>query len=164
MNKYDLNEMAVKQLELDTHIKDKIEIDDYQYWSYRIIALNVELNEFVNELRFFKYWSKKPASEKEVVIDELVDCIHFALSMTNTLGVKDLVFGMDDMKRPIQHIYLEIGRKLIEVHCSRDADLMKEIVGNIMEMAWSLGYTMEDIQEAYDKKNKVNYERQNTGY
>lgn len=162
--KYDLNEMAVKQLKLDQYIKEKITITNNQYWSDRIIALNVELNEFINEIRFFKYWSKKPASNKKIILDEFVDTLHFALSLSNTLGLKGLVFRMKDVKRQLSLIYLDISKKLTEVHNSFDKDLFKSLIHNILEMAWSLGYTMEDIQEAYDKKNKVNYERQNTGY
>lgn len=161
---YDLNELAIKQEKLDKYIKDKTTLNDDKYWSDRIIALNVELNELSNEIRFFKYWSNKPQSSKEVILDEFVDCIHFALSLGNTIGAKNLVFSMNDMKRPIQIIYFDISKKIIELNSNKDVNLFKSLLNNILEIAWYLGYDMNDVQNAYDIKNKVNYDRQNVGY
>lgn len=164
MNKYDLNEMAIKQKTLDNYIKDRITISDEQYWSDRLIALNVELNELSNEIRFFKYWSQKPASDKSVILDEFVDCVHFSLSLANTVNANDLTFVMSDMKRPLPLIYFDISKKIIELNEKLDAGLLKSLINNILEIAWFMGYDMNDIQKAYDIKNKINYERQNQGY
>ncbi len=163
--KYDFKIQAEKQKELDAFIKDNANIlSEQQYWEDRIIALMVELGEVSNEIRFFKYWSKKPASEKEVIIDELVDCLHFAFSLGNTLGNEQWVFATDDMKRPITIVYFDIIKKLTDLVHNQDQVLFRSMLFNIVEIAWYLGYSMEDIVEAYDKKNAVNYERQNTGY
>ena len=156
--------MAIKQAELDKYIKDKITISDEQYWRDRIIALNVELNELSNEIRFFKYWSQKPASNKEVILDEFIDCIHFALSLGNTLGADKLIFTMDDMKIPLPVIYFDISKQLVKLHENKDILLFRSLLNNILKIAWFMGYSMDDVQKAYDIKNKVNYERQNSGY
>lgn len=163
---YDLTKLAIKQQELDNYIKESKNLneDPLTYWTDKVIALNVEVNELINELRFFKWWSEKPASAKEVILDEFVDGIHFSLSLANNVGVKEFLFGMDDMKRPIRIIYFDITSKLVELERNQDPKLIKSIIFNLLEIAWYLGYSMEDIQEAYDIKNKVNYERQNTGY
>ncbi len=163
--KYDYTEQAIKQRELDNFIKENADIkSEQQYWEDRIIALNVELSEFANEIRFFKFWSKKPASEKEIVIDELVDCLHFAFSLGNTLENDQWLFAMDDMKRPINYIYFDIVKKLNELVTNKDINLFRSLLFNISEMAWYLGYSMEDIVDAYNKKNEVNYKRQEEGY
>ncbi len=163
--KYDFTIQAEKQKELDAFIKDNAEINSEQrYWEDRIIALMVELGEVSNEIRFFKYWSKKPASEKEVIIDELVDCLHFAFSLGNTLENKQWVIGMDDMKRPMPIIYFELIGKLQRLVNEKDVILFRSMLFNLCEIAFHLGYSMEDIEVAYDIKNKVNYDRQNSGY
>ncbi len=163
--KYDFTTQAIKQKELDAFIKDNAEIRSEQsYWENRIIALMVELGEVSNEIRFFKYWSKKPASEKEVIIDELVDCLHFAFSLGNTLENDQWVIGMGDMKRPMPIIYFELVGKLQRLVHEKDVTLFRSMLFNLCEIAYYLSYSMEDIEIAYNKKNKINYERQNSGY
>lgn len=163
--KYDFTIQAEKQLALDKFIKDNSTIlSEQKYWEDRIIALLVELGEVSNEIRFFKYWSKKEASEKEVIIDELVDCLHFAFSLGNTLENDQWVFITDDMKRPINIIYFDIVGKLHKLVHEQSKELFRSMLFNLVEIAFYLSYSMEDIQQAYDKKNAVNYERQNTGY
>lgn len=163
--KYDFKIQAEKQKELDAFIKGNSDItSEDKYWEDRIIALLVELGEVSNEIRFFKFWSKKPASEKEIIIDELVDCLHFAFSLGNTLGCEEWLFITDDMKRPISVIYFDIVGKLTELVTNKDIKLFKSMLYNLTEIAWYLNYSMEDIVEAYNKKNAINYERQNNGY
>ncbi len=163
--KYEFKTQAIKQLELDAFIKDNSDIkSEQQYWEDRIVALLVELGELANEIRFFKYWSKKPASDKEIIIDEFVDCLHFAFSLGNTLGNDQWTFSPDDMKRPINIVYFELIGKLNELVHNQDVVLFRSMLFNLVEIAWNLSYSMDDIKEAYNKKNAVNYERQNTGY
>ncbi len=162
--KYEFTDLLEKQKELDKYIKDKINIGDMQYWQDRVTALNVEINELINEIRFFKYWSSKGASKKSVILDEYVDCIHFALSLSNTLNIDELIFITDDMKRSIPLIYFELTEKISKLIFNRDEKLLKSIIWNIVEIAWSMNYSMNDILDAYNIKNKINYERQNTGY
>ncbi len=163
--KYDFKIQAEKQRELDEYIKKNADIkSEQQYWEDRIIALMVELGEVSNEIRFFKFWSKKEASAKEVIIDELVDCLHFAFSLGNTLNNDQWLFATDDMKRPITLIYFDVVEKLMKLVHEKDEVLFRSMLFNLVEIAWYLGYSMEDIEEAYNKKNQINYERQNTGY
>ncbi len=51
------------------------------YLLKRDLALTIELAELANETRCFKYWSSKGPSEREVILEEFVDSIHFLLSL-----------------------------------------------------------------------------------
>ncbi len=53
----------------------------------KMLALLVEIGELANETRCFKYWSNKPASEREVILEEYVDGLHFILSIGIDLGI-----------------------------------------------------------------------------
>ncbi len=44
-----------------------------------IVALLVEIDEFVNETRCFKYWTSKLSSLKEVILEEHADCLTLVL-------------------------------------------------------------------------------------
>jgi dimeric dUTPase (all-alpha-NTP-PPase superfamily) len=77
-------------------------------------ALLVELGEFANETRCFKFWSLKPASPKEVVIlDEYADGMHFFLSLGIPLGVTTFSHRYKirekDLSRAIVGVYKAVG-------------------------------------------------------
>jgi dimeric dUTPase (all-alpha-NTP-PPase superfamily) len=52
------------------------------------LALFVELGELANEVRSFKFWSIKNASEKKVILEEYVDGIHFIGSLSIAHDIK----------------------------------------------------------------------------
>lgn len=101
------------QRELDNFITKKYDpsMMPEDFLVYRLLALQVEVSEFANATRCFKYWSDKEAEPRERLLDEYADILHFLLS-----------------------------------------------IGNIME------FTGRDIEEAYLKKHKENYKRQEVGY
>ncbi|WP_233485571.1 dUTPase [Spiroplasma sp. ChiS] len=79
--------MLENQKKLDEHILTKFKLNDDETFEKRILAFLVELAEFINEQRDFKYWSVKPASTKDVLLEEYIDGIHFLISIGNSLGV-----------------------------------------------------------------------------
>src|SRR5574344_1217994 len=52
-----------------------------------ILELLVELGEFANETRCFKYWSCKKPSSKEIILGEYSDCLMLTLYFCNILNV-----------------------------------------------------------------------------
>ncbi len=157
---YDFKKLAEKQVDLDKAIMEKApKVDGLKHWDDRVVALMVEVGELANEIRFFKYWSNKPASSKEVILAELVDCLHFAFSLGNTLEVEEWIVAMRDMKRPITYIFFDLMGNLNKMSHDKSEMKFKKVYTNILELAWFLGYTPEDIETAYEKKNAINYER-----
>lgn len=75
------------QKKLDHHILKKFKLDDEQTLDKRILAFLIELAEFINEQRDFKYWSVKTASEQDILLEEYIDGIHFLISIGSTLQV-----------------------------------------------------------------------------
>ena len=68
----------------------------------KMLALLVEIGELANETRCFKYWSNKPASEREVILEEYVDGLHFILSIGIDLGIDKTSYSINVHKR-IKH-------------------------------------------------------------
>lgn len=64
-----LKNMAVKQEILDKRIREEHGID-YDTSNLKIIAFKVEFGEFLNEVRFFKFWSK----DKEPRVFKRIKC------------------------------------------------------------------------------------------
>lgn len=126
------------------------------------IALHVEIGEFINECRdVWKYWKEKPV-DVELLLDEAVDVIHFCFLLFNK--------GRYGDSHSIQH---KIEQELGDLHEVNRRDLLKLLVilhppvtvlALILKVIESYGFTTEDLMLAYDKKNKVNYERLESGY
>lgn len=47
----------------------------------------MEFGELANETRCFKYWSIKPMSDKEVILEEYIDCLFMILCFCNMTNV-----------------------------------------------------------------------------
>ncbi len=83
--------MELKEfLEMQEKLDEKIlkgNFEDYKtILSKKILACMVELGEYANETKAFKYWSKKEATAKEVRLEEFVDVLHFIFSIANQEG------------------------------------------------------------------------------
>ena len=76
MEKINLEKLYKLQAELDDEIARNHNVSYASTHEKRLLALTVELGELANETRCFKYWSLKPASPKEIVMDEYADGIH----------------------------------------------------------------------------------------
>lgn len=64
------------QQQLDNRIKEEHNIHTESLFDRKILALQVELGELANETRCFKFWSKKPSAQWNIILEEYVDGIH----------------------------------------------------------------------------------------
>ena len=151
------------QREVDSHMetwkRDKI-----------ITALSEEFHEWYNAIGFFKIW-KKHKTPVEKQLDELADCLAFALSLLNDgdrvfrLTRCEFVMNRNNeqhiklMRNEIEHGELFSKR----VHNT----VYKQSVGFSIELILNIAmiyYSFEDLFEAYKKKSLVNIQRQKEGY
>lgn len=179
----DLKKLYEMQEKLDkTILENEVkrtgkEIDKDLLLKQTILALQVEVAELANETRCFKHWSTKGPESKERILDELADVWHFYLSIGNQLDYKlpkkfflsdeeyNYVVG-NDTNIEIIFIKLFADASLLGVTEGREANLIYyNAVGmSINILGRFLGFTEEEIEQAYTKKHKENYRRQEEGY
>lgn len=126
------------------------------------LALFDELGEMNHENKASWCWWKytqKPV-DREKLLEELVDAWHFALSLDNHTK-KRIARDFD----PVMYEHFE------HLACNSLADLMAmtvymdfDYVELMLLITEKLGFTIDDIYECYQKKNKVNFERLKNGY
>lgn len=165
------------QEKLDQNIlENKTGTTDDERFEKLTLALMVELAECANEWRGFKFWSKDQDARRSDMLEEYVDCLHFLLSIGNHLsktsrplrtnaGVKHKRVVKCDNESPSIRITAQFNalyRRVVKIR-ERGAAYIEtfQLFNALGEM---LGFTDEDIQRAYDEKNKVNFERQQNGY
>ena len=152
------------QLSLDQSINAKHNTTYESTINKRILAFIVELGEFANETRCFKYWSLKGPSEKEVILEEYIDGIHFILSIGLALNF-DINYefnpiGSDDLTTQLLKTY-ELATKLNNSLSNSD---YIDLFNNFLGLAKILNFEYSDLENAYFKKNQINYSRQENNY
>lgn len=160
-----LKELLEMQRVLDANIFSNKGIKEYPKENMQI-ALFVELGELLNELpTLFKHWKSSAVDNREKALVEYVDCLHFALSLTNN---EKESFNNDLSLSP--DIYDYNSHKITLLSELPIHKLLKNIVqfeGNLsylFGLGAKLGFTWDEIYTAYKDKNAINYDRLRGGY
>lgn len=160
--------MLKMQSKLDKAIMDEYGLDkiDEDKLSFAILD---EVGELTHELKGKWCWWKKtqPQVDEEKVLGELVDIWHFVLSWQNNfnggeeglLTDEQLMEKVDDNRWSIEEYGNGIVIKLAELS---SFSLWK--VEPLIAITEYLGFTIEDVYQAYCDKNKINYQRLKEGY
>jgi dimeric dUTPase (all-alpha-NTP-PPase superfamily) len=163
------------QKELDDFIEKKISysgtIDE------NINALFVELGEFLNEVKAFKYWSTK-SMDKEKAYEEFVDGLHFLLSLGNKMWVgvsfdnlnnrisKMKVVELDLTDEVDRSSFVRSSNSLIKNSAYLNGTLedYENYFYSFVRLGFLIGMDIGDLVSEYKKKNLINYQRQRDGY
>ncbi|WP_036120773.1 dUTP diphosphatase [Lysinibacillus sphaericus] len=97
---------------------------------------------------------------------EYVDCLHFILSIGLELDTKTTV-DWDDIEffeTDITEQFIEVISRILELRSWESSDTWAGLFSEFYVLGKMLGFTWEQVEEAYYAKNKVNHERQNAGY
>ncbi|MCK1991792.1 dUTPase [Peribacillus muralis] len=153
------------QAALDEHIQAKHELGAENLVERKILALLVELGELANETRCFKFWSLKGPAEKETVLAEYVDGIHFILSLGIDLGfVPEIQAVRKKQESDLTTQFIAIYGYISEFRTVLNEAAFQKVFREYLYLGEMLGFSAVDVEQAYVSKNEVNYERQKQGY
>lgn len=106
------------------------------------------------------------------LLEEYVDCLHFILSIGLELAYKYTpVSGIYSQDISVQ--FIELNYKSSELYFSIEEssvnapyirDIYQDLFDSFLALGTKLGFTWEQIEQAYLEKNKINHERQLTNY
>lgn len=116
--------------------------------------------------------------KSNLLLEEYVDCLHFILSIGNELKIDKTecevveLFHWTTENYFIQliHLVTELHRKITNFPIrNKSVNFSLEFIYNgvlrrFLGLSLRLGFTWEQIEQAYYDKNKVNFERQEQGY
>lgn len=131
-----------------------------------MLALLVEMGELANETRCFKFWSVKPPSEKQVILEEFVDGVHFILSLGIECDFHKRKFLINAAPTPLSVTdqFLLINERVLRFQMTRSETDYIALFEGYLQLAMLLGITYEEMEQAYFDKNEVNYQRQQNNY
>ncbi|KGR76819.1 dUTP diphosphatase [Ureibacillus sinduriensis] len=156
-------ELFEMQRELDVFI-EKTQNINRDVFKEKGLALMIELAELANETRCFKFWSTKGPSEREVILEEFVDSIHFLLSLGNAKGLSLEEWPEVKNKVDLTDWFLQTQEAILTFIQNPSANTYRDVWQYYGVLAFNLDFTLDDIIQAYFAKNEKNYERQRNGY
>lgn len=132
----------------------------------RFLALLVELAEFANEQRCFKYWSSKPSSAKNVMLEEYIDGLHFIVSIANTLNInfKNYHFIEQNNELELTVLFVNLFASVTTFFTSKTNEDFYQLLNIYFSIAKRCQFTNNDIIDSYLSKNKINHLRQSQNY
>ena len=159
-----LKEMYQKQLELDNEIASNHHISYEETKDKRLLALLVELGEFANATRTFKFWSFKPSESKERVLDEFADGLHFLLSLGLAYNYQLDSIEVEDSEGDLTSAILQSYHYINEFYNDRTLVKYAKMFEGYLKILVKLGYSWDDAYNAYFLKLEENHHRQETNY
>lgn len=164
-----IRKMLKKKAKLDKAIMDEYGLEELDEEKLNLAILD-EIGELTHELKGNWCWWKKtqPKVDDAKVLGELVDVYHFVLSYTNNFNDGESMFDTetDEFDRGYKYY-------LSKTHFNKNAltNLYSELIDSWLEkliilvvITEYLGFTIEQVYKAYCEKNKVNYQRLESGY
>ena len=160
----DLRDLYNKQRELDAEIASNHRISYQTTRNKRTLALLVELGEFANATRTFKYWSNKPSESKERVLDEFADGLHVLLSLGIDQGFNVDSIEVNDDENSLTDNLLRTYELTSIFYSNQTLENYLSMFISYLRSLYKLGYSWEEAKAAYYAKLQENYNRQNNNY
>lgn len=105
--------------------------------------------------------------EYNPLLEEYVDCLHFILSIGNELELTHMnweEFQYEDNISDHFLVTMEFTSRLRFEPEENQYVYYYSVLAWLISLGFKLGFTWEQIEQAYWDKNKVNHERQTNGY
>jgi|SRR5690625_1517269 len=97
------------------------------------------------------------------LLEEYVDCLHFILSIGYTIGRNYFVYD-EFLEEKQTNITKQFQRVFGYAFLITEDNYCSELLMSFINLGEMLGFTWEQIEQAYYDKNKINHERQSNGY
>lgn len=163
-----LDRLYTMQAELDAKINEKFGINPYEesYFLKRITALQIEICEFTNETRFFKFWSENQELTTRA-LEEYVDGLHFFLSIANLLEAHEVQYQYPNDATVVQSatpqiMFVNIMRFTTAMY--NDPSVFVLAFMAYLDFGYLVGFEWETITKEYERKYQINIDRQESGY
>lgn len=179
-----------KLFDMQKGLRNHIGYEGTDRFNKLVLALSVEVGECANEWRGFKFWSnnQEPNTSKPVntfygsreglttnpLLEEYVDGLHFVLEIGIEIA-EEIQFDVEDYfkdilneirgKQQCSKTIVEQFNYIFYLTTTAGYDFCFEyLFAAYYHLGELLGFTREEVEQAYMDKNKVNHQRQDNGY
>ena len=156
------NDIYIKNKRLDDIFFEKFKNDEKMF-EKNCIELIVEIAEFANESRCFKYWSNKPM-KKEETLEELADCIMVCLYFYNYLNIDKVKIKTYDFSSDILVCLNDIFKLSTLLIDNINQEIVIKIFSYLIYIGSLVNLEEKEIYEACLKKIEKQEKRLEEGY
>ena len=162
MNLIKWNELYKSNQRLDEIFIDKYQ-SDTRLFDKNCVELMVEIGEFVNETKIFKYWTTKKADLKKV-LEEYADVITITLTFFRefNLNIKESYPEIEG--KDILILIMKLYQKAYDFFEKHDKKLIEEVFYYTLYIGKILEFKEKDILDAIENKQKIIEKRLNSDY
>lgn len=163
-----IKEMLKKQAELDKSIMSAYGLTEIDEENLRMAILD-EVGELTHELKGDWCWWKKTQAPVDTrkVLGELIDVWHFVLSYQNHFnGGEEMLCNYLNEKEMSGTLLERLRAKTLNLPfaLSHLVYYKGSVITVLIAISEYLGFTIEQVYECYCDKNKINYQRLESGY
>ena len=162
MNLIMWNKMYSNNKYLDEIFVNKYKNDNKLYQK-NCVELMVEIGEFVNETKLFKYWTTK-SPNKDKMLEEYADVITMILSFYGiyNLEIKETYNKIEETD--ILKVIMELYNKSYMFYKESNKDILEEIFNYTLYLGKLLNFNEDEILNAIENKQKIIELRLNSDY
>lgn len=137
------------QQEIDKELLYKLNQKDKSLVPQKILALHIKIGELANATNCSKYWSKETTSNKDLVLEKYVECLHFIA----TIGIErnfteyEIQFKGSDSNITDQFLNLYIDLNDFIVSSSKDSYIT--LIEDFLGLSLTLGISEQEIIKGY---------------
>ncbi|AVN58868.1 dUTP diphosphatase [Mesoplasma florum] len=166
IKKETLKWLSAQQEFLDNKIIEKHNLTlDHEMFRKKLIAFWVELGEYANEEKSFKYWKQGAPGAKEVQLEEYIDGLHFIISLGNQINYNFETFNFNDLGYNNNiDCYFELIKDLTALVNQPNDQTFSKILNSFLQIAKVQNYSEEDLIKTYKAKHEKNQQRQVENY
>lgn len=149
-----------------------------------ILALQVELGELANEWRGFKHWSTDREPRTKKMLGEYADCLAFTLEIglctykdcETNIQINHEIYGeielvqYGNVTKQFNKLFYHVGWLDDSIY-DHEFSCLEEVAGKyifvvqlLLGLGEMLGFTEQQIEQAYYEKHAINLLRQENGY
>ena len=156
------NRLYKNNKRLDLIFADKYK-NDKKLFQKNLVELMVEIGEFVNETKVFKYWTTKRPN-KEKMLEEYADVITMILTFYGLYDLEIKDSYPEIIETDILKLIMELFRNTYKFYEDNDKEVLEEIFSYTLYIGTLFEFKEEEILSAIDKKQKIIEERLNSDY
>ena len=157
-------EVYITESTLDDIFSDRYgDIRTGEVFKKNCIELLVELGEFINETKCFKYWSiKKP--NKEQVLDELADVLKMLMTFLHVINKEINEYELNDIDCNLMTLINNTYVMATDIMNNISEELIDSMFKNVLGIAYKLELSKKEIIDAIIKKQQIVFDRLNSEY
>lgn len=160
MKKINLYKFYLLQKELDKTILEKHHLSFAKTKKQRLLALIVELSEFANETKDFKFWQKNKEIDYQKINLEYVDAFHFFLSLGHYFPKCKKIYYLKQPKDFFSQL-LKVFSETNKLINNFTLFQYQKAFYYFLQLSF---YYQIDIKKYYLQKREKNFQRQKNNY